>query len=73
VIIILFPLDVFRKFSSNFSKMLHGIESIRQPLWCSGQEFLATDSEVPRLNPGAIDFLGSIGSGTRSNQPHEYN
>jgi hypothetical protein len=36
-------------------------------------KFLATDPEVPDSIPVAIDFLRSSGSGTRSNQPREYN
>jgi hypothetical protein len=44
------------------------------PLWSSGQEFLATDLEVPGLIPGATRFfLRSSGSGTGSTQPRDDN
>jgi hypothetical protein len=44
-----------------------------QPLWSSGQEFLATDPEVRVRYPALLDFLKSSRSGTRSTQPREYN
>jgi hypothetical protein len=37
---------------------------IRPPLWSSGQEFLATDSEVLVRLPALADFLRSSGYGT---------
>jgi hypothetical protein len=42
---------------------LHG-QASRPPLWSSGQEFLATDPEVPGSIPGATKFAEKYGSGT---------
>jgi hypothetical protein len=41
------------------------------PLWCSCQEFLATDPEARVRFPALLEK--SSGSGTESTQPHDYN
>jgi hypothetical protein len=54
-------------------KLLKAIRDAGPPLWSSGQEFLATDPEVRVRFQALLDFLRSIGSGTGSTQPREYN
>jgi hypothetical protein len=49
------------------------VEESRPPLLSSGQEFLATDSEVRVRFLALPHFLSSSGSGTGSTQPREYN
>jgi hypothetical protein len=53
-----------------FSVVNQGRETVSVVYW---SEFLATYPEIRVRFPALPDFLRSIGSGTGSTQPHEYN